>query len=397
MAGRVTRRRALAGGAAAGALGVGWWLLAGRESTITGLDPTPMYQQDAANTGRNATDGPAVRSLEERWTVTHDRPVISTPTVADGEVYVTTYRGDIHAYDAASGERVWETERTRTRVVLEGTAPAVVDDRLYLAAGNAVLGLDRADGSVRWSTELDGNTQTAVTYRDGTIYIGTNGGTIHALAEDGTERWRLNPPEVSRVSAPVAVADGTVYATARSTAETTQVLALDGAAGEVVWRYDCGPQTGYGAPTVTSDTVYACVRGRGVFALRRGADTDERLRWRGESNRSASGSSLAVADGTVVANTANMVAFDAETGEQRWTVESRHSGGFNSLTGAPTVVNGTVVGSTGGDALYVIDLESGQRRATVTTAGDIHAPIGVGEGAVFFGADETLHAMDLRG
>jgi outer membrane protein assembly factor BamB len=72
------------------------------------------------------------------------------PVIDRGRVYVVSHSGRMAAIDARTGNRVWEQD------VGGIYAPWVAGDFIYvLSSNNALVCLTRADGRVRWMTQLD--------------------------------------------------------------------------------------------------------------------------------------------------------------------------------------------------------------------------------------------------
>jgi outer membrane protein assembly factor BamB len=69
----------------------------------------------------------------------------------------------------------------------------------------------RPDGTVKWSTPIISEVETAIAVgADGTLYLGTSSPHFLAMNADGTEKWDF--PTGDRVaSSPAIGADGAVY------------------------------------------------------------------------------------------------------------------------------------------------------------------------------------------
>jgi len=110
-------------------------------------------------------------SGEKLWEVAHgarfnndkgDGPR-STPTIDNGRVYVFGSSGDLTVLDAATGEVFWTQnllERFGGRNIQWGLSesPLVLSDRILVAPGGpdaAIVALHRSDGSLIWSSQDD--------------------------------------------------------------------------------------------------------------------------------------------------------------------------------------------------------------------------------------------------
>ncbi len=141
------------------------------------------------------------------YSVEVDGGVRSAPAVADGVVYIGG-QSRIAAYDAETGEMIWEQQ-------VNGPAhgaPTVAGGRVYLGMlGKQVLALDPGSGRIVWEYKGDSPFPGTVTVHDGIVYAPSRGGYVEALdAESGDSLWRVDAGDP--VVSPVAVADGKIFA-----------------------------------------------------------------------------------------------------------------------------------------------------------------------------------------
>lgn len=131
------------------------------------------------------------------------------PVVYNGTMYMPDSKGNVYAFDAATGERLWYY----TPKYPKGFAPglptsrgiAIGDGKVYMAqTDGTVVGLDQSTGRLTWKTTV-GNFKAGYfftqppTYVDGTLYIGTSGGDFGAAskvvalnASSGKLKWTFN-------------------------------------------------------------------------------------------------------------------------------------------------------------------------------------------------------------
>jgi outer membrane protein assembly factor BamB len=212
----------------------------------------------------NAGDGVYAldaRTGAVRWKI----PVVTvspgTPALADGAVYFTRPDGYVVAAETASGEPLWSS---RQPGVYPG-APAVEGETVYIPAegGPSVVALDTEDGGERWTFDAGAELAAPVAVAGGTVYASA-GGTLYALdAADGTERWSRDLGEGVRSVGPPTVADGTVYLAARVREQLgSRLLAVDADGGER-WSVgidvapDAGPVVADGRVLLVEDFTFA--------------------------------------------------------------------------------------------------------------------------------------------
>lgn len=168
---------------------------------------------------------------------------VRTPAVADGWCYVQTDDGRVHAVDATTGERCWESRAG-------GLLERVGFGDEYDAAGRPAV----ANDTVVVTTGIDDDSSAS--------------GLVRALKRDsGEERWTMDLEGRQTPRSPV-VADGVVYAAAD---EHLHAVAL--ADGKREWTFATGHTTS--APAVAGDTVY--IAAKNVYAVNRETG---RERWR---------------------------------------------------------------------------------------------------------------------
>lgn len=302
-------------------------------------------------------------------TVVWQTPVggqVWSPLVQDqGRLFFGTDDSTFVAFDLSSREVAW---RFGTGGIIRSGA-AVHDGLVTFASDDgSVYALTQATGELAWQFDLENAGPTRrlpapdapydYDYRHsspvahgGVIYIGSGGGTVHALDQlTGQERWRF-------------ATEGRVRATPVTDGELVYVGSWDG------WLY----------------------------ALH--AD-DGSLAWRFDTGGIIQGTA-ALGEGIVVvgSRSAQLFALDAATGEPRWTYV--HEDG--SWVESPAVIrDGTVyVGSSDALKLFALDAMTGGTRWTAETGGWAWAtPVVTGE-AVYIGAISAFpyyfEGVELRG
>ncbi|MEE4539866.1 MAG: PQQ-dependent dehydrogenase, methanol/ethanol family [Erythrobacter sp.] len=218
------------------------WITHGR--TYSEQRFSPLSQIDTANVGK----------LGLAWHADMDtaRGQEATPLVIDGKLYLTTAWSKVKAFDAASGEPLWEYDpevpgetavKACCDVVNRGLA--AWGDALFLGTlDGRLISLDRDTGEVLWETVTVDQSQSytvtgAPRVIDGRVIIGNGGaefgvrGYVAAYdAEDGGELWRF-------YTVPAGDEDDSAPAYLQNAAETwnTEVLAGSDAigGGGTVW------------------------------------------------------------------------------------------------------------------------------------------------------------------
>ncbi len=161
--------------------------------------------------------------------------------VDDGRVYAAGHKGEVAAFDIASGRLAW---RTRLKAPLSG-GTAVGDGMVLIGSSDGQLfALDAASGKSRWSVRVSGEVLAPAAISERLIALRTVDGKLHALAPaDGHELWAQQQP-VPRLSlrgtARPAIAGDLVVCGF----DNGKVMAVNSGDGSVQWEAAIAPPRG---------------------------------------------------------------------------------------------------------------------------------------------------------
>lgn len=158
----------------------------------------------------------------------------STVTAGDGRV-IGNSRGELTAFDAATGEEVW----TFAESGFTSNWPAMVHDGMvYLAGSGGLRSLDAATGALRW--RVTGWSATGIpSAGDGLVFATDSNGIVHAISiSTGQEAWRSTVTNVR--GRWMVLSDGLLFV---GTSDG-MVHALDPGTGSVTWSYDAKTPAG---------------------------------------------------------------------------------------------------------------------------------------------------------
>jgi outer membrane protein assembly factor BamB len=318
-------------------------------------------------------------------------------------VYAVDSRQTLYAIDAASGREQWRyTELGRLNY-----GPTLVDGTLYIASDVGLRAIDVDARTEQWDYSMGYDPEKDLdpgeyhpagvpTVHDGTVYVGTNGGVVHAVdATTGEKEWTFTAPirrppgyeksgglTYDNIAGAVSVSDESVFVSSWN----GHVYALDADTGQLRWSFDATDQL-EGAVTVTGDTVYA-TGDRNLYVI---DAADGTLQWKlnqPSDDADVARGSPAVADGTLYVGRGtsvenmNLVAVNAEDGTVKWETPAVLQSQAN-----PSVANGVVYTPAG--RLLALDAETGKTRWAYDHASTIGgAPLAV---------DDVLFAADWNG
>lgn len=405
-----TRRRVLRGGAAAilggfaGCSGTTEGPESAHRSTRRTATPTPTgpsttdswttFQFDPPNTGfAPENTGPTTR-VNLQWTATLGNSVSATPVIADGVVFVASTEATLYALR-------WDTGTILAKVPADDlivTSPAVADGQVYIGSRSGRVSAFPAAAFrgpdmilETWRHNARNGIFGAIKIAGETLYAGNQNGEVIALDKTAGIRTWLQPVG-DYVDTAVAVSDGSVYVSS----PVGWVLSLDAETGEREWRVavDGGLTT---APTVVDGTVFVGSTEHPVFGLdHRVYALDARdgsQQWTVKPPTGTS-TSTAVADGRVYIGTwgGKLHAFDTADGKRLFVTD------FGApVTTAPAVVSETVIAGAQNGRIAGLDPVDGSERFTFEAAAGIASPPAVVDGTVVFGTvDGTVYALAGR-
>ncbi|MEE1771819.1 PQQ-binding-like beta-propeller repeat protein [Streptomyces sp. JV185] len=309
----------------------------------------------------HASDGPSLYALDaatgaERWRLQTDAWVYSLK--ADrGTVVTGTRGGGVQAWEASTGEKLWESDGVQTDFETAEAGPVVHDGTVYLWQDARLRAVDARTGTERWSYP------------------------IGDAASCGGVPVRVT-----------AAPDGFVYVSAGA-----RVLALDNASGHARWHFESpavflSPPAFAPGPAVTGGGVYLADYLGTVYAIDASTGKD---RWRIATEARQSIEPVLVTAGNVhVGSGSALYTLDAVTGTPKW----RFAAG-GEVVGAPVVADGRVHFGSADHVLYTLDAVGGQLRWKLATGGEITgSPVAQGGVVYACSKDRCVYALDaLKG
>ncbi|MER6321442.1 PQQ-binding-like beta-propeller repeat protein [Streptomyces coelicoflavus] len=307
----------------------------------------------------HASDGPTLFALDARegadlWRVQTDAWVYSLQAER-GTVLTATRGGGVQAWEASSGQKLWEVTGAQTDFESPEAGAALHDGTAYVWQDARLRALDARTGDERWSYP------------------------IGDAASCGGVPVRLTQGP-----------DGYVYVAAG-----TRVLALEIASGHVRWHFEApavflAPPTFVPGPAVTGGGVYLADYLGTVYAL---DATDGRDRWRIATEARSSTDPVLVAAGHVhVGSGKGLYTLDAVTGTPKWRFQA---GG--DIVGAPAVAEGRIHFGSSDHLLYTLKADDGRLRWKLATGGEITGSPVVRDGIVYAcSKDRCVYALDAE-
>src|SRR6056297_3557952 len=127
---------------------------------------------------------------DQEWAFETDEPVLSSPTVVGGTVFVGSEDHNLYAVDAETGSEKWAFE-TGDSVYSSPTvfdpSPTVVDGTVFVGSDDSNLyAVDAETGSKEWGFETGDLVQSSPTVVDGTVFVGSYDNNLYAVDAEFT-------------------------------------------------------------------------------------------------------------------------------------------------------------------------------------------------------------------
>jgi eukaryotic-like serine/threonine-protein kinase len=361
-----------------------------------------IFHGNNARTG--VYDSPGPKQLASvKWTFKARGPIVTSPAIAGGVVYIASWDGRLYAIDQETGKEKW-TFKSSAPIA---SSPAVVGDTLYfVSSAGSLAALDVKTGKLKWSYEIEyerkfeaknlhGYPPVSQTIPDawdlftsspavanGKVYFGSGDGNVYAVdAQAGTVLWKFPTKDV--VHSSPAVVNNTVYIGSWD----SYLYAIDADTGQEKWSFKSGEdntihnQVGFqSSPAVVDGTVYIGCRDAHVYAIDAASG---RKKWDYPTNKSWVIGTPAVRDGLVYVGTSDSSRFmglDAKTGRLRFDFKA----GAYMFSSAAIAGDLAYVGDHNG-RLYAIDAKTGKLASEFQTEASKKDPLKV------LNADGTLN------
>ncbi len=346
----------------------------------------PMFRGNITRSGY--TPEGVVPPLIRRWQVNVGSWVLSSPSVANGVVYVGARTdqagavGRLCALNARRGELLWEVGSGYEI----NTGPAVVRGRrLYVGSHRQILCLDARTGDRIWGLMTDDLVETSPGVVGSMLYIADLSGSIYALALDRQRvAWKTNTG-MAIYSSPAAW-EGALYVGSSDYI----VRRLNAQTGEVEWEFATGGEV-LTTPAYSGGAIYVGSCDHRLYCL--DAATGAK-RWEFQTGEEIHSSAAVYEDRVLFgARDGRLYAVDTATGKRRW-----HFDTGDWVNSSPAISGGTVYFGSHDRKLYALEIDSGVCLWEFETGGEIASSPAVSQQAVYVGSnDGSVYCFRSRG
>ncbi|MDV2858147.1 MULTISPECIES: outer membrane protein assembly factor BamB [Oceanimonas] len=325
--------------------------------------------------------------------------------VIDGErLFAAARNGVIKAFDAASGEELWEAEldeldinRNQRSPRLAGGLTAAYGNLYFGSENGVVYALSQDDGAVLWTQSVPGEVLAAPAVDEGKVVVHTSAGNLVALdSASGEQQWLLRNEQPSltlrSMATPITTGGAVLYGRADGRlgiallangqpVRDTRIASPRGAT-ELERMVDVASK-----PVILGDILFTMAYNGQLTAhqLVSGQQLWKR-QYQGSEDLSTDGRLLFITD-----SRSHLFAVDARSGSEVWSnteLENRR------LT-APVVFGDYLVAGDGDGYLYWLDRNSGELLSLerIDSAGLYVAPVVAGDTLYVQSRDGELVAI----
>jgi outer membrane protein assembly factor BamB len=321
---------------------------------------------------------PEDRGILPVWEFKCEDEVRSSPSVADGIVYIGAYDNNLYALDAKTGEFQWKYP---TEGGIAAT-PCIWKDRVLFGSEDRLLyAISARTGRILWTCPTEGRIRSSVRVEFEHAFFGSDDHRLYAVsAQSGRVVWRFEGLGPIR-STPV-VGDEVVYVGS----EDCHLYAVDLQTGSQKWKFRANRGI-TSSPILHGGLVIFGSSDWNVYAL------DEHSGWsvwRFRTGQMVIASPRAVED-TVYVGSADgcLYALDVNTGRQVWKFDAG-----SQIVSTPAFADNVVYFGTANGDVVSVNTKSGKERWRFTTGGSVPSSPFVYEGIVYIGStDHKVYAL----
>lgn len=304
-----------------------------------------MFQYDASNSGYNASAAGPINGKRQRWSVSAESAIQSSPAVSAESVFFLTSGGVLHSIDRNTGVRNWTHPVDPNGSGSNRSSPALSGDTVYVGSGDKRLYALSLSGDERWSKGTGGGIFSSPTILENNIFIGSTDGKLYSFRENGESNWQSDL--AGPVVASPAVSENSVFVGCSSSSfNADNFFAVTHADGSQRWSFQTEGDVTASAALSNDDVFIGDDRGN-IYDLNQETGNQ---RWRTSLSNSIS-STLVVTDTVVCVVSGNWIyALQKDDGSEAWTYKLTESyyGNRNISASEKTLyvgdLNGTIRG-----------------------------------------------------
>jgi outer membrane protein assembly factor BamB len=347
-------------------------------------------QYDEERTGY--TESPAPDSNQTYWKFQTGGPIMSSPVVAAGMVFVASTDGYIYAVNVTTGAKIWEFW-----IGTDANSPTVAHDKVFItSASGTAYAINMYTGLEVWSKLLGESAGFGAPLIVGTRVFVNGKQTVFVFNEAvGVNLYTVHMPHANGIATlgyDSTFGDGLVVSVVLRGTEIglDGFEVKDGTGRFWVTLAPSGIEEVRSGVTIGDEKTFVVISGTNGSSTVYGLNDFGMRTWESLLD-GVTEASAALAYNTIYVPTGNNVyALEAENGTVKW---SRPLNGEYSLS-SPAVADGKVYFGLDNNYVYALDAFTGDLVWSYKTEGAVQSSPAISDGLLFVGSnDGSLYAI----
>ncbi len=343
------------------------------------IDEWPNFRCDSNHSGY-ATGDILTNSALPLWNYTTGAPIVSSPAIVNGEVFVGSKDSKVYCLNASSGQLVWSFA---TGAGVE-SSPAVSNSCVYVGSNDGWLYcLNKTNGMPVWVSIVGGVVVSSPLVVDNCVFVGSGKQGLFCFnAGDGSLCWKF--PTAYRVDSSPAFANGVIYVAT----DDFFVYALNASTGSQIWKQHTGSVSS--SPSLVDGYLYIGSNDGYICSLN--SSNGEKV-WSYQTQGCVV-SSPAVAYGCVFVGSDdnNVYCLNMSSGAKIW----QSSTGY-WVDSSPVVFSGNVYVGSEDYRIYCFNASTGKRQWSWATGDFVDSSPSIVNGVLYFGScDGRIYSFTLN-
>ena len=347
-------------------------------ASATNSDEWTMFHHDLNHSGYTTSSDQA-NLAKPLWNYSTGAPVVSSPAVVDGCVFVGSKDGQIYCLNSSNGQRIWSFPT----VGEVDSSPAIYNGCVYVGSNDGWLYcINVATGVPAWISFVGGEVLSSPSILNGCVYVGSGKHDVLCFnASNGVLIWNFST--ILRVDSSIAISDGVAY----FAADDFCVYAINASTGEEMWSHHTGSVIS--SPCVYDGYVYVGSYDGYVCSLN-ATNGDEVWRYLTED---CVDSTPAAANGCIYVGSEdnNLYCFNASSGAKIWQASTGYW-----IRSSPAVSNGNVYVGSEDYSIYCFNASTGAKKWSYATGNIIDSSPAIVNDTLYVGSsDGRIYALTL--
>jgi outer membrane protein assembly factor BamB/tRNA A-37 threonylcarbamoyl transferase component Bud32 len=314
------------------------------------------------------------------WEFACEDEVRSSPTVAEGIVYIGAYDNNLYALDAQTGRFVW-------KYATDGgiaSSPCVSRDMVFVGSEDRILyAINARAGGIAWTCPTGERIRSSPRIEYNQVFFGSDDGYLYAVsAQSGRVTWKFQA--LGPIRSSPAISDDVVY----FGSDDGHVYALDIQNGNMKWKYHTNRRV-TSSPAVDEGLVFVGSTDWNVYAL--DAQSGWAV-WRYRTNNAVISSPAIGEDCLYIGSVdGNLYAIETKSGRLIWKFSAE-----GQIISSPRVAEGSVYFGSVDEHVYSVDIKTGKLRWSFKTGGPVPSSPFVADGIIYIGSmDNKVYALPM--